>query len=240
MEPRMQGTEWMMLRVLLLSWKKTWVRMSLLVLVVTPATAQTPPANWEIASTSNRDGFEYRVYVETKKTPGRPAFRIEANFDTSPSEAAATLMASMSEESSATSGERRRVLEQTPNGALVHTYVDLPLMFSDRELAVQIDHRADAATGIHRIMWTDANDVLPPPEGDVLRLETEGHWEFRPAPRGLTEATYYTQAEVGGSLPSAVGDRLMKGQAVAAVKRLHRLIAERKRIRVASPPPNLD
>jgi hypothetical protein len=201
-----------------------------------PATGAQEPS-WELALHRADDGFEWTVYKEAQPVPGRPAFRVEARFEAAPRIAADTLMASMSEETKTTSGERRRLLERTPDGALVHTYIDLPFMFSDRELAIRIRHVADRETGIHRISWRDANEHLSPPDDGVLRLTTEGYWEFRPlAPHG-TQAVYMTRAEIGGSLPKAVGDRLLRGQAVDSVKRLRRLLAERQTMNVAAPPP---
>ena len=194
-------------------------------------------SSWQLAMRRADDGFEWTVYEEAQPMPGRPAFRVEARFDTTPGIVADLLMASMSEETTTTSGERRRLLKRTPDGALVHTFIDLPFMFSDRELAIQIRREDDRETGIQRISWRDANEHLPPPTSGVLRLATEGYWEFTPlAPQG-TQAVYMTRAEIGGSLPKAVGDRLMRGQAIDSVKRLRRLVAERRTVDVAAPPP---
>ena len=201
-----------------------------------PATGAQEPS-WELALHRADDGFQWTVYEEAQPIPGRPAFRVEARFEAAPRIAADTLMASMSEETKTTSGERRRLLERTPDGALVHTYIDLPFMFSDRELAIRIRHVADRETGIHRISWRDANEHLSPPDDGVLRLTTEGYWEFRPLSPHGTQAVYMTRAEIGGSLPKAVGDRLLRGQAVDSVKRLRRLLAERQTMNVAAPPP---
>jgi hypothetical protein len=46
-----------------------------------------------------------------------------------------------------------------------------------------------------------------------------------------------SRAEVGGSLPASLGNRLMKGQAVTAVERLGGLIAERRLTHASGPPP---
>jgi hypothetical protein len=201
----------------------------------TPAELAAP---WQIASRKTRDGLDVAIYVETEKTPGRPAFRIETSFDVLPFAAAATLMHNMvMSDTPTTSGETRRVLERFERGAIVHTLIDLPFLFADRELAIRIDHSIDEPSGAHRIEWVDVNEVLPPVEDGVLRLSTEGYWEFRPDPPGRTSATYVSRAEVGGSLPAAVGDRLMKGQAVTAVERLGALIAERGQTHVSGSPP---
>jgi hypothetical protein len=54
---------------------------------------------------------------------------------------------------------------------------------------------------------------------------------------GRTSATYLSRAEVGGSLPAALSDRLLQGQAVEAVQRLQALLLERTTTNVAAPPP---
>lgn len=204
------------------------------------AFAEAPDAIWQMASehSRDRDGVEWSVYVEAEKTPGRPAFRIETSLGVPPFVAAATLMQEMSEPGGAAMGQTRRLMERTDREALVHTYIDLPFMFSDRELAIRIRHTDDVLTGIHRIDWVDENDVLPPVDDGVLRLATQGYWEFRPSGPSRTDATYVSRAEVGGSLPDAVSDRLMQRQAVDAVKRLQRLLAERGQTHVAGPPPS--
>ena len=199
-----------------------------------------PPVetSWEVAAVRNQDALAWSIYVERDPMPGRPAFRIETEFGVPPSVASETLMDSMAEGDAMATGERRRLLERTRDSALVHTYIDLPFMFSDRELAVRITVSRNENTGVHRIDWVDANDHLPPPDDGVLRLHASGYWEFRPMPSlGRTQATYVTRAEVGGALPAALRDRLMRGQAEDAVKRLARLIDERRTVQVAAPPP---
>lgn len=203
----------------------------------TPEAASAREASWQLASHAARDGVEWTVYEETRKTPGRPAFRIETLLGVSPVVAAATVMDQMSEPDGVASGQTRRLLERREGEALVHTYIDLPFMFSDRELAVRIRHSEDRASGTHRIDWVDENDALPPAGKGVLRLATRGYWEFRPEGGSRTSATYVSRAEVGGSLPAALSDRLLQGQAVDAVRRLQSLLVEGPRVDVAAPPP---
>jgi hypothetical protein len=45
-----------------------------------------------------------------------------------------------------------------------------------------------------------------------------------------------TQAEIGGSIPSSIGDRLMKSQALGTVERLRKQIRDRQRTHVAASP----
>lgn len=200
-------------------------------------TAEELDGAWKMAARREQDDFVFQVYVEAEPAAGRPTFRIEARYDAAPAIAAATLMDSMSREDSTMSGERRKLLERTATGALVHTFIDLPMLFADRELALRIEHSRDAERGIHRIEWVEANDRLPEPARGVLRLRSSGYWEFRPEGTGRSAATYVSRAEVGGSLPAALSNRLMRGQAEDAVTRLRDLIAERARTDVAAPPP---
>jgi hypothetical protein len=135
-------------------------------------------------------------------------------------------------------GQRRRILERSDREALVYTFIDLPFFLSDRELALRIVHAEDPETGAHRVDWLEANEVLPPVEGRVVRLEgTNGYWEFRPDGRGGALATHMTQTEIGGSFPASLANRLMKAQAIDSVERLRRNIRERQRTHVAGSPP---
>ena len=151
-----------------------------------------PGASWEVASRSTDRGVDSVVYVEAQRTPGHPVFRIETTLDVPPIVAAATLMEGMLEQDRSDAGETRRVMEHSEHRALVHTLVDLPFMFDDREVAIRIEHTDDGLTGIHRIEWADQNDVLPPVAKGVLRLSTKGYWEFRPTGLGRTHAIYMT------------------------------------------------
>ncbi len=206
-----------------------------------PGSVSSEPV-WERAAEHTDDGFTWTLFQEVDATPGSPTFRVEARLDVPPPVAAETLMDSLSDPTPTTSGERRRLMERTEASALVHTYIDLPFIFSDRELAIRIEHTRDAATGVHRVEWKDVNEVLPPPDDDVLRLASVGFWEFHPDADGGTQAIYVSRAEVGGSLPKSIGDRMMRGQAGDAVKRLRRLVAMRRDVTgidvgASGPPP---
>jgi hypothetical protein len=199
------------------------------------------PIGWRLIRQRASDGFVWSLFEQEEIEAGRPAFRVEADFEVEPAQAVETLMDALGDETPTTSGERRRLIERSPHGALVHTFIDLPMFFSDRELVIRLEHSVEAETGIHRVGWHEANEVLPPPEEGVLRLASDGFWEFHPGPTGQgTHAVYVTRAEVGGSLPQALSDRLMRGQAEDAVRRLRRLLDERATAESSTPPPNGD
>lgn len=210
-----------------------------------PAPAPAAPASaaiaddmrWQLASEILQEGAPLRVFVEKEKRAGNPAFRIETDFAVAPQMAASTLMNEMIGSSEMPKGQTRTVLERRDREVIVQTLVELPMMFSDREVAVRIRHSEDERTGIHRVDFKDANEVLPPAKKGVVRLNgTDGYWEFRPSGEGSTHATYVTRASVGGSIPAALGDRLLKAQAVDSVTDLRDRLARSARPNVAAPP----
>lgn len=187
--------------------------------VAEPAPRAEP--GWQFASESGGADARVVLFVESAPVPGRPTFRLETRFPVPPAVVHRLLVEGMLDPKAAPRGQTRKVLARDANGALVHTFIELPLMMADREVALRVRHSHDAATGVHRVEWVEANDVLPPPKGEVVRLAgASGYWEFRPDGQGGTQAIHLTRAEIGGSFPVALGDRLMKGQAVEAVDTL--------------------
>jgi hypothetical protein len=214
-----------------------WIGLSPLVMSFAGAQAE-PTIAWELAEEHVEGGQPISVFVEAQRTPGRPAFRIETFLEASPAAAAAELRDDMLSETDLPRGQRRRILERHGSEAVVHTSIDLPLMLADRELALRLVSSVDDASGAHRVDWKEANELLPPARSGVVRLTgTRGHWEFRPDGKGRTHAVYQSQTEIGGSIPAAIGDRLMKGQAIEAVSRLRHLLSARQRAHVAAEPP---
>lgn len=193
---------------------------------------------WKLADRSGRGDAAVELFVEQEPTPGRPTFRLETSFDVPPSVARAVLLEGMLDPSEAPSGQRRKVLERSENGAVVYTFIDLPLMLADREVALRVVASSDVTSDVHRIEWREANDVLPAPAPDVVRLTgAAGYWEFRPNGHGGTRAIHETRTELGGSFPVSLGDRLMRSQAVESVESLRARIARRDLRDVAAGPP---
>lgn len=201
---------------------------------VAAASGRDTADRWERADQSVVDDVPRTLFVEQERTPGRPAFKIETRFTASPATAASVLMEGMLRDDDLPKGQRREILEHDEHAALVYTFIDLPFMLSDRELALRIVHSEDSRSGVHRVDWKEANDALPPDGGGVVRLSgAMGYWEFRPDEEGGTEATHVTQTELGGSIPDAIGYRLMKSQALDSVERLRGRIRERERTELA-------
>jgi hypothetical protein len=221
---------------------RAWIRLLVVFWLFVPAAhAEEGTQHWRLAEDRTEDGEQIIIFVETVRTVGRPAFKIETAFDATPYAAATTLMQGMLRETDLPKGHERKILESSEREAVVHTSIDLPLMFADREVALRVVHTDDSQTGVHRVEWHEDNDVLPEARDGVVRLfGTRGYWEFRPDGAQRTRATYMTQAETGGSIPNALGNRLMKAQAIDSVARLRGQLEERNRTHVASGPRSDD
>ncbi|MBK7949756.1 MAG: hypothetical protein IPK00_13660 [Deltaproteobacteria bacterium] len=203
----------------------------------TAVAAESTPG-WELADRRGQGDEAVALFVEQAPVPGRPTFRLETSFDVPPAFARSVLLEDMVDPSRAPSGQRRKVLERTANGAVVYTFIDLPLMLADRELVLRVEESHDPATGVHRIEWAEANELLPPAGEDVVRLTgAAGYWEFRPDGQGGTQAIHETRTELGGSIPVSLGDRMMKSQAIESVEGLRARIEERGPGAVAAGPP---
>lgn len=193
---------------------------------------------WRLSDRRGKGEEAVVLFVETSPTPGRPSFRLETRFDVPPSIAHQVLAASMLDPKDTPRGQRREVLERRAGEAVVYTFIDLPLMLSDRELALRIVESEDPATGVHRVEWSEANDRLPTAGADVVRLTgAAGYWEFRPDGRGGTQAIHLTRTELGGSIPESIGDRLMRSQAIESVESLRARIDRHAKSDVAAGPP---
>lgn len=193
---------------------------------------------WQLAARRGKGESSVALFVEAEPTPGRPTFRLETRFDVPPTVAHQILAASMLDPNDTPPGQRREILERKANEAVVYTFIDLPMMLSDRELAIRIVESEDPATGVHRVEWTEANDRLAGAGSDVVRLTgAAGYWEFRPDGRGGTQAIHMTRTELGGSIPESIGDRLMRSQAIDSVESLRARIDRHAKSAVAAGPP---
>jgi hypothetical protein len=215
--------------------RSSWLGILFVLLLPASGQANEGSERWKQADRFAEGDFVTTLFVESERTVGRPAFKIETTFDVSPYVAVVTLMDGMVSASDLPAGQSRRVLERSEHEAVVYTFIDLPFLLSDRELALRIVHSEDKEAGVHRVEWVEANDVLPPVQRKVVRLAgASGYWEFRPDGQGGSLATHMTQAEIGGSIPASIGDRLMKAQALSTVERLRNQIRNRQRTHVAA------
>lgn len=200
--------------------------------------SQAPSDDWRLDQRSGKGGEAIALYAEKSPVAGRPSFLLETSLSVPPAVAHRLLVDNLLDPSAAPSGQTRRILERSENGAVVHTFIDLPVLLADREVALRVVHEHDTTHDVHRVVWHEANEVLPPAADGIVRLKgAEGYWEFRPDGQGGTKAVHLTRTEIGGSFPAALGDRLMRAQAVESVEKFRARVASHVEHDVAAGPP---
>jgi len=183
-----------------------------------------------------RSGF---VLYESRSEQARyQSYRVETRFDVGPEQAAEALVQVMTSDHHVPDGQRRRVLSHSADEILIYTFIDMPMVMSDRDIALRLKLHRDDSTGVRRIDWADANDAAPTAPSEVVRMPAvSGYWEFVPDGPGRCLATYVTHADLGGSVPAWLVSPMMRRQVGGDVDRLRRFIADRSTA-VAAPPPS--
>jgi hypothetical protein len=73
------------------------------------------------------------------------------------------------------------VILKTDTEQIIHTSIDLPMMFSDRDIVTRGVGSVDPKTGIRRIDFKAIeHPQVPPREGFIRLTQSGGFWEFVP------------------------------------------------------------
>ena len=116
-----------------------------------------------------------------------------------------------------------RVLKRLKESVLIYQRLKLPLV-SDRDYTIRSRYeRASGATGSYRIQWQTANELGPPPNRGVIRInQCEGGWHLEPQGDKATRATYTIHSDSGGAIPPMLannGSRLAIRKLFEAVRK---------------------
>ncbi len=201
-----------------------------LLLGVTPAGASD---DWQVKERND----DFVLYVSSGADSRYQTYKLETTLDAEPGEAVESLLVLMTSAELAPEGQERRVLEQTDDGFLVHTFIDMPMLIADRDVALRVTREPPGDGGARRVAWTAVADGVPPPKAKVVRIpESTGYWEFVPDGPGRSRAVYVTHSDLGGSIPAWLINSLMRDQVAGDVDRLRRVISDRARAVGAAPP----
>lgn len=190
---------------------------------------------WRIAAPRSGDPPGYTLYIEDSDEP-YPGYKAEGWLDAAPEAAAASIMVLMTGEEFVPAGQTRRVVRQDDEMLVLHTFIDMPVMVADRDLAIRITHTRDDETGVHRVDWVSADDEVPAPDGGVVRIaDARGYWLLVPDRPGRTRATYMTRADLGGWLPARLISPMMRDQVAGDIARLQDAV---QKFTVSAAPPD--
>ncbi len=209
--------------------------------VVAALTAASAGATdrWQVAERNDDEREGYVLYVSESEHAGKLRYKIETRLEATPKDAVAGILLAMTSPRFIPERQRREILAESPEEILVYTYIDMPMIVSDREVALRIYRSTDENTGSQRIYWETANEALEAPAKNVVRIPSvEGYWEFEPDGPGRSRATYVTYSDVGGSLPAWMIEPMMRDQITGDVQRLRDVIQTLPR-EVSAEPPRL-
>jgi hypothetical protein len=164
----------------------------------------------------------FTVYERQNDESGLSRFRLEAERPEATSRVVAALMRMQTDDRFLAENQERIVLSDDPDGRLVLMRVDLPLV-KDREVALRTRENF-GADGSYRFSWRVAEDA-PPPTSEYARVDgSEGFWLLTPVTSGGTQVVYESFYDPGGSLPSWLINRIVRGQVAEEYLTLHRLV----------------
>lgn len=171
--------------------------------------------NWQIASRDETNGSAFVLYSMRTGQEGLLRYRLETTLPVSPARAVEAVMDINTSQHFVQENQTREVLEETENGAVLYTTIDMPMMVSDRDMAFRVTASSGDANGAHRVEWNSvaAHPALPEARPGTVRVTVvEGHWEFRPDGPERCFATYVSLTDVGGSLPRWLIEPMMRSQ----------------------------
>ena len=164
--------------------------------------SSAPAEAWSSEATKQGKGFAYEVFSQAADGEEYVRYRAKGTIAATPETLGRSVRVIASDPERAPEGHTRRVLEDDADAFIVHTHIDLPALFSDRDIVTLGENKTDTATGVRRIDWKAIDDRRAPPSEDVVRIrKSAGFWEFKPLADGRSEVIYETYIDLGGSLP---------------------------------------
>lgn len=194
-----------------------------------PAVAQADLDGWEPADAAEGPGYAYRVYSKQAEGERFVRYRVLGTIEVPAEGLPASVRVIASDPGYVPDGQSRRVLVDDPAEFVVYTRIDLPPLFSDRDIVSRGVPSFDATRGVHRIDWrTFEHEAAPPVDGVIRIVRAAGSWEFTPADAGTAEVDYQTHIDLGGSLPRWLTQPLMTRTVAKNFEDLARLALSRR------------
>ncbi|HXK22820.1 MAG TPA: hypothetical protein VMS55_09120 [Myxococcota bacterium] len=185
-------------------------------LLASRISAQEPPGDWEPGRKVDGDGFAYQVFSRQNEGEAFVRFLLRGAIDAPPPALARAFLEYVTDPTRASEGETIHVISKEERAFTVYTHMDLPPLFSDRDIIVQGESSIDAATGVNRVAWKAiaTHPTAPQIDGTIRIVDAAGAWVFAPAGERRSDVTYENHLDLRGSLPRWLLQPLM-GRAVA-------------------------
>jgi hypothetical protein len=108
--------------------------------------------------------------------------------------------------------ENRLLRATAPGEGIVYHRIESPVPFiADRDAVVALSVITDADTRVLKIEGMEVNDILMPPKDGVVRMPyLRVSWILHAMTRQRSKLVYTVEADVGGSLPSWLVERVLR------------------------------
>jgi START domain len=180
-----------------------------------PAASDPSTDGWKPGDKGQGKGYAYQVFTQQKEGEPFVRYQVRGTIDADPELLATTAQRLSTDPSRAPKDQTRKVISNTDTETVLHTSIDLPMMFSDRDIVTRGVRSTDSKTGIRRIDFKSIEHPAVPPQEGFLRLKnTGGFWEFVPDGAKHSKVTFETYVDLGGSLPSWLVSGMMGSTAI--------------------------
>jgi START domain len=190
----------------------------LCLLLAAPATSDpstgSDPA-WSPGKKGEGRGYTYQVFSQQKEGEEFVRYQVRGTIDAKPEALQRLAQELSSDPRRAPKDQTREVILKTDNEQIIHTSIDLPMMFSDRDIVTRGVKSADPKTGIYRIDFKSTEHPKVPPRDGFIRLtKTGGFWEFVPDGPERSKVTLETFVDLGGALPAWLVSGMMSSNVI--------------------------
>lgn len=168
-----------------------------------PCSAAGPGAEWEPGEKKQGNGYAYQTFSVQKEGEPFVRFQVRGTIDAPADVVQRAASKVATDPARAPEGQKRTVLSRSEDETVLQTEIDLPAMFSDRDVITRGRSTVDPATGVRRIEFKSTDYAGAPPKEGVIRLgNTGGVWQFVPDGEGRSQVTFESYVDLGGSLPT--------------------------------------
>ena len=175
-----------------------------------PAAAE--PAEWTPGRRGDGNGYAYQTFSKQSEGENHVRYQARGTIRAAPDALVRAVRAISVDPARAPDGQTRRLVSQRDDQFIVYTHIDLPPLFSDRDIVTRGISSADPRSGVHRINWRAIDHPDAPRIDGVIRIErSEGYWVFAPIGPAGSHVTYETFVDLGGSLPRWLVSGMMGG-----------------------------
>jgi hypothetical protein len=186
-----------------------------LIALALPAASDPDAVSWTPGNTGHGPGYAYQVFSQQKEGEPFVRYQVRGTIDATPEVLSRTASAISSDPARAPKDQKRELISKTDTETVLHTSIDLPMMFSDRDVVTRGVSSADPKTGVRRIDFKSVEiPSVPPKEGFIRLTHTGGFWEFVPDGEKRSKVTFETYVDLGGSLPAWLVSGMMSSTAI--------------------------